>query len=255
MAQNTKPSIQTCWHVLSFSFFRSLPLFSSPLFNPHLLEERLVNPWLVSVNAAYSRLRLRELATPVRVCADLLCLKPFFPLCLNFSTLELSMASLSVSLTTIGVDSSFSSHQDLLVFHTCSFLSPLVWQTDRPAPRPRHSRCPTSFTALIDTSYTHARTPTQTYCRCLLTWIVLALPLFELLVRQSLLFACWMQTVASLRHSGCVCVCVCVCVCHHGATLSFCLFNGTFVLRCVATYCLSHLTCLSCYEDLRKWRK
>ncbi len=212
------PNLLTC--AFSLSLFRSLPLFSSPpLFNPHLLEERLVNPWLVSVNAAYSRLRLRELATPVRVCADLLCLKPFFPLCLNFSTLELSMASLSVSLTTIGVDSSFSSHQDLLVFHTCSFLSPLVWQTDRPAPRPRHSRCPTSFTALIDTSYTHARTPTQTYCRCLLTWIVLALPLFELLVRQSLLFACWMWMEASM----CLCVCVCVCVCVIMAPLCPCV--------------------------------
>ncbi len=79
MAQNQKPSIQTCWHVLSISFFLSLPLYSSPLFNPSLLEESLVNPWLVSVNGANSYLRLRELATPVCVCADLLCLKPFFP--------------------------------------------------------------------------------------------------------------------------------------------------------------------------------
>ncbi len=140
MAQNQKPSIQTCWHVLSISFFLSLPLYSSPLFNPPLLEDRLVNPWLVSVNAANSRLRLRELATPVCVCADLLCLKPFFSLCLNFSTLELSMASLSVALTTIGVDSSFSSRQDLLVFHTCSFLSPLVdRKTDLPPGHATHA--------------------------------------------------------------------------------------------------------------------
>jgi len=35
---------------------------------------------------------------------------------------------------------------------------------------------------------------------------------------------------------------------HHGATLSLCLFSGTFMLRAVAT-------CLSLYEDLGKWRK
>lgn len=58
----------------------------------------------------------------------------------------------------------------------------------------------------------------------------------------------WIE--ASLKDTQAVCVCA-----HHGATLSLCLFNGTFMLCDVATYCLSHLTCLSLYEDLRKWRK
>lgn len=70
--------IQTCWHVLSFS--PSLPLYySPPLFNPPLLKDRLVNTWLVLVNAANSCSRLRAPAAPVHVRADLLCLKPFFP--------------------------------------------------------------------------------------------------------------------------------------------------------------------------------
>lgn len=144
--------------MLSHSSFLSFPLHSSPPLNPSLLWERLVNPCVVSINAANWLESAGNSSTSL--CRSSLPQTLFFPLCLNFSTLELSMASLSCSLTTIGLDSSFSSGLDLLVFHTCSFLSLLIWQTDRPAPRPRHSLCPTSFMALIDTSYTRAHTDT-----------------------------------------------------------------------------------------------
>lgn len=240
MAQSQKLSIQTCWHILSHSSFLTFPLYSSPPLNPPL-GERLVNPCLVSSNA-----NLFENAGKYMFALIFFASNSLFP----------SLSELFNSWTLNGLALLLPNNNWTRFFLFIRLGSPRFSHvfipfsshlTDRQTCPPATSLTLPNFIYGPDWHLLHTHSHTQTYCRCLVTWIVLALPHFELLACQSLLFVCWMWIEASLKDTQAVCVCA-----HHGATLSLCLFNGTFMLCDVATYCLSHLTCLSLYEDLRK---